>query len=100
MWTESALVTEWRLEAARGGDEEMSLQTVLSCHLWTESLFGWVPKIISWQAKSSATRNSLVALDELGRGTSTSEGQAIAESVLQHFVHKVQCQGMFSTHYH
>ncbi|XP_050266514.1 DNA mismatch repair protein MSH6 isoform X2 [Quercus robur] len=49
---------------------------------------------------SSATRNSLVALDELGRGTSTSDGQAIAESVLQHFVHKVQCRGMFSTHYH
>ncbi|EXB28598.1 DNA mismatch repair protein Msh6-1 [Morus notabilis] len=49
---------------------------------------------------SSATRSSLVALDELGRGTSTSDGQAIAESVLEHFVHKVQCRGMFSTHYH
>ncbi|KAK1294157.1 DNA mismatch repair protein MSH6 [Acorus calamus] len=49
---------------------------------------------------SSATVNSLVALDELGRGTSTSDGQAIAESVLDYFVHKVQCRGMFSTHYH
>uniref|UniRef100_A0A6N2MZA2 DNA mismatch repair protein n=1 Tax=Salix viminalis TaxID=40686 RepID=A0A6N2MZA2_SALVM len=49
---------------------------------------------------SSATCNSLVALDELGRGTSTSDGQAIAESVLEHFVHKVKCRGMFSTHYH
>lgn len=49
---------------------------------------------------SSATTNSLVALDELGRGTSTSDGQAIAESVLEHFVHKVQCRGLFSTHYH
>ncbi|KAL5560992.1 hypothetical protein UlMin_030739 [Ulmus minor] len=49
---------------------------------------------------SSATHNSLVALDELGRGTATSDGQAIAESVLEHFVHKVQCRGMFSTHYH
>ncbi|PSS14723.1 DNA mismatch repair protein [Actinidia chinensis var. chinensis] len=49
---------------------------------------------------SSATHNSLVALDELGRGTSTSDGQAIAESVLEHFVHDVQCRGMFSTHYH
>ncbi|KAF5455366.1 hypothetical protein F2P56_024955 [Juglans regia] len=49
---------------------------------------------------SSATCNSLVALDELGRGTSTADGQAIAESVLQHFVHKVQCRGLFSTHYH
>ncbi|XAR61404.1 hypothetical protein NMG60_11035096 [Bertholletia excelsa] len=49
---------------------------------------------------SSATQNSLVALDELGRGTSTSDGQAIAESVLEHFVNQVQCRGMFSTHYH
>ncbi|BAT86257.1 DNA mismatch repair protein [Vigna angularis] len=49
---------------------------------------------------SSATRNSLVALDELGRGTATSDGQAIAESVLEHFVRKVQCRGLFSTHYH
>uniref|UniRef100_A0A7N0UGB3 DNA mismatch repair protein n=1 Tax=Kalanchoe fedtschenkoi TaxID=63787 RepID=A0A7N0UGB3_KALFE len=49
---------------------------------------------------SSATRNSLVALDELGRGTSTSDGQAIAEAVLNHFVQKVQCRGLFSTHYH
>ncbi|KAL8142654.1 hypothetical protein V2J09_015686, partial [Rumex salicifolius] len=47
-----------------------------------------------------ATRHSLVALDELGRGTSTSDGQAIAESVLEHFVRKIRCRGMFSTHYH
>ncbi|XP_073283875.1 DNA mismatch repair protein MSH6 [Primulina huaijiensis] len=49
---------------------------------------------------SSATQSSLVALDELGRGTSTSDGQAIAASVLEHFVTTVQCRGMFSTHYH
>ncbi|KAK7259232.1 hypothetical protein RIF29_24833 [Crotalaria pallida] len=49
---------------------------------------------------TSATCNSLVALDELGRGTSTSDGQAIAESVLEHFVCTVQCRGLFSTHYH
>ncbi|KAF1891797.1 hypothetical protein Lal_00031606 [Lupinus albus] len=49
---------------------------------------------------SSATHNSLVALDELGRGTSTSDGQAIAEAVLEYLVRKVQCLGMFSTHYH
>ncbi|KAI3741753.1 hypothetical protein L1987_59429 [Smallanthus sonchifolius] len=49
---------------------------------------------------SSATHNSLVALDELGRGTATSDGQAIAASVLEHLVNKVQCRGLFSTHYH
>ncbi|KAK3133294.1 hypothetical protein QOZ80_6AG0534770 [Eleusine coracana subsp. coracana] len=49
---------------------------------------------------SSATKNSLVVLDELGRGTSTSDGQAIAASVLEYLVHHVQCLGLFSTHYH
>ncbi|OAY70755.1 DNA mismatch repair protein MSH6, partial [Ananas comosus] len=49
---------------------------------------------------SSATKNSLVAIDELGRGTSTSDGQAIAASVLEHLVHHIQCRGLFSTHYH
>uniref|UniRef100_J3MXB1 DNA mismatch repair protein n=1 Tax=Oryza brachyantha TaxID=4533 RepID=J3MXB1_ORYBR len=49
---------------------------------------------------SSATKNSIVALDELGRGTSTSDGQAIAASVLEYLVHRVQCLGLFSTHYH
>ncbi|KAL7151089.1 hypothetical protein ABFS83_04G007600 [Erythranthe nasuta] len=49
---------------------------------------------------ASATSNSLVALDELGRGTSTSDGQAIASSVLEHFVRTVKCRGLFSTHYH
>ncbi|KAG2634955.1 hypothetical protein PVAP13_2NG321800 [Panicum virgatum] len=49
---------------------------------------------------SSATKNSFVALDELGRGTSTSDGQAIAASVLDYLVHQVQCLGLFSTHYH
>ncbi|KAH9320155.1 hypothetical protein KI387_021924, partial [Taxus chinensis] len=49
---------------------------------------------------SSATRNSFVALDELGRGTATSDGQAIAHAVLEHLSHKIGCRGMFSTHYH
>ncbi|CAL9753886.1 unnamed protein product [Musa acuminata subsp. burmannicoides] len=49
---------------------------------------------------SSATQNSLVALDELGRGTATSDGQAIAASVFEYLVHRVQCRGLFSTHYH
>lgn len=49
---------------------------------------------------SSATRNSLVVLDELGRGTATSDGQAIAHAVLEHLAHETGCRGMFSTHYH
>lgn len=49
---------------------------------------------------TSATSNSLVALDELGRGTATSDGQAIAHAVLEHLAHNIGCRGMFSTHYH
>eukprot|EP00898_Chlorokybus_atmophyticus_P000955 jgi/Chlat1/1860/Chrsp141S02178 len=48
----------------------------------------------------NATRQSLVALDELGRGTATSDGFAIAYAVLDHLVQQVGCRGLFSTHYH
>ncbi|KAG1607533.1 hypothetical protein G6F46_012230 [Rhizopus delemar] len=46
-----------------------------------------------------ATPRSLVILDELGRGTSTHEGQAIAYAVLQHFIQHVQSFTVFVTHY-
>ncbi|GJR59979.1 putative reverse transcriptase domain-containing protein [Tanacetum coccineum] len=48
---------------------------------------------------SSATHSSLVALDELGRGTSTSDGHAITVLFLEYLVNKVQCRELFSTHY-
>ncbi|XP_019092698.1 PREDICTED: DNA mismatch repair protein MSH7 isoform X2 [Camelina sativa] len=48
----------------------------------------------------NATQNSLVILDELGRGTSTFDGYAIAYSVFRHLVEKVQCRMLFATHYH
>jgi len=47
-----------------------------------------------------ATPRSLVILDELGRGTSTHDGFAIAYSVLHHLVTHIGCRGLFSTHYH
>ena len=47
-----------------------------------------------------ATRNSLVIMDELGRGTSTFDGYAIAHSVLRLLCQKVKCRTMFTTHYH
>lgn len=47
-----------------------------------------------------ATRHSLVILDELGRGTSTFDGTAIAYSVVEHLLHQIQCRSMFATHYH
>ena len=48
----------------------------------------------------NATRWSLVTLDELGRGTATSDGEAIAHSVLQFLSSDVGCRGLFATHYH
>lgn len=47
----------------------------------------------------SATSRSLVILDELGRGTSTFDGQAIANAVLHHLVESVGCKTLFITHY-
>jgi DNA mismatch repair protein MSH3 len=46
-----------------------------------------------------ATSRSLVILDELGRGTSTHDGVAIAQSVLEHVVRDVGCLCLFVTHY-
>ena len=47
-----------------------------------------------------ATGRSLVILDELGRGTSTFDGTAIAHAVVSFLVQKLQCRALFATHYH
>lgn len=49
---------------------------------------------------SEATPRSLVILDELGRGTSSYDGVAVAQSVLHHVATHVGCIGFFATHYH
>lgn len=46
-----------------------------------------------------ATSRSLVILDELGRGTSTHDGQAIAYAVLTHFIEEIKSITLFVTHY-
>jgi DNA mismatch repair protein MutS len=47
-----------------------------------------------------ATRRSLVVLDEIGRGTSTYDGLAIAWSVAEYLHDAIACRAMFATHYH
>lgn len=47
-----------------------------------------------------ATDRSLVVLDEIGRGTSTYDGLAIAWSVAEALVDSIGCRGLFATHYH
>jgi DNA mismatch repair protein MutS len=47
-----------------------------------------------------ATARSLVILDEIGRGTATADGLAIAQAVLEYLHDQLQCRGLFATHYH
>jgi DNA mismatch repair protein MutS len=48
----------------------------------------------------SATPQSLVIVDEIGRGTSTFDGLAIAWAVAEHLAQVVRCRTLFATHYH
>ena len=51
-------------------------------------------------AISNATNNSLILFDELGRGTATFDGMALAQAIIEHIHDKIKCKTLFSTHYH
>lgn len=51
-------------------------------------------------AISHASKDSLILFDELGRGTATFDGMAIAQALIEYVNQKIGCAMLFSTHYH
>ena len=94
-WTSFWLTTWWRL----------LYKNVLSFN-WHVSHAERIALLLVLQELSEtsnilacATSRSLVIVDELGRGTSTHDGLAIALATLQHLVSHTACLTLFVTHY-
>jgi len=51
-------------------------------------------------AIQNATANSLILLDEIGRGTSTYDGMALAQAIVEYIHNHIHAKTLFSTHYH
>ena len=52
------------------------------------------------QALTYATSKSLILFDEIGRGTATYDGMALAQGIIEYIHEKVKAKTLFSTHYH
>jgi DNA mismatch repair protein MutS len=52
------------------------------------------------RAITGATKDSLILFDEMGRGTATYDGMAIAQAIIEYIHETIQCKTLFSTHYH
>ena len=64
-----------------------------------ESTF-MVEMIEANNAITNATENSLILFDELGRGTATFDGMALAQSIIEYIHNHLKAKTLFSTHYH
>ena len=51
-------------------------------------------------ALANATKQSLILFDEIGRGTATFDGLALAQAIIEYVHEKIGCTTLFSTHYH
>jgi DNA mismatch repair protein MutS len=51
-------------------------------------------------AIKNATDHSLILFDEMGRGTATYDGMALAQAIIEYIHEKIKCKTFFSTHYH
>ncbi len=51
-------------------------------------------------AIKNATEKSLILFDEIGRGTATYDGMALAQAIIEYIHEKIKCKTFFSTHYH
>ena len=59
-----------------------------------------VEKLEANNALRFASEKSLILFDEIGRGTATFDGMAIAQAMIEYIASEIHCMTLFSTHYH